>query len=176
MAVITIVAVMAAVAMASLGRAGDAQNAASLARSIQFAIQTARNATLSDGFMRRLNCSLQTTNSNCFIERADIAGMSPTNWPTAGGIREQQINASSHATIWNVVYTTDETTSNNGGAQVTATRYFYIKPDGTVGDTQTTIAGATFYVSDLRGTANASNQYKVYVYPLTGMPRLVNQW
>ena len=177
MAVITIVGVLAGIAMVAVGRSGDAVNAAALARSIQFTIQRARNETLSDGFMRRLNCTLQSTNGNCWIERANVAGMSPTQWPTTGGIREWQINAGNRATIWNIIYSTDVTTSNNGGSQVTAAnKYVYIKPDGTIGDTQTTISGATFYISDTLGTANLSNQYKVYVYAMTGMPRLVNKW
>ncbi len=60
----------------------------------------------------------------------------------------------------------------------------YIRPDGSVCDTVQTTAspgtacasnGFTYYLSDVKG-ANKSNQYKVYVYGITGMPRLVNTW
>ena len=70
------------------------------------------------------------------------------------------------------------------GAQVTGNKIMYLKPDGTVCDNSATVSapttacnssGFTFYVSDL-DAANAANKYKIYVYALTGMPRMVNQW
>ena len=182
MAVIAIVGVMAAIAMAAMGRSGDAQNAASLARSLQFAIMTARNATLSDGIQRRLNCTLASTNGTCTVEKACADGMQLPN--TCTWTAENKIRASSHATLWNVTLTTDVTATNAGGAQVSGTKIMYLKPDGTVCDTTATAAapttactssGFTFYVSDTKGSVT-SNQYKIYVYALTGMPRMVNQW
>lgn len=175
MAVVAIVGIMAAIAMATMSRAGSAQNAASLARSLQFAMMSARTATLSDGFMRRLDCTLASTGTLCTVERADVAGMSPTNWPPLGGAQESRISAGSRATIWNVSATCDDKASNAGSAPVTGARLLYFRPDGTVGNTQSAIAGATFYVSDNAGTPTG-NQYKVYVYPVTGMPRLVSNW
>jgi prepilin-type N-terminal cleavage/methylation domain-containing protein len=189
MAVIAIVAVMGAIAMATMSRAGDAENAASLARSLQVAIMTARNATLSDGFMRRLNCTLQTDDSTCFVERAATAGMqvaSSAAWTTAGGmVRELRVSAGTHATLWNVTPTNDATANNAGSAQFTGNKLMYLKPDGTVCDnyatattptTACTSSGFTFYVDDTAGKSTAANQYKIYVYAVTGMPRLVNAW
>src|SRR5512135_979223 len=178
MAVVAIVGVMGAIAMATMTRSGDAQNSAALARSLQYAMMTARNATLSDGFMRRLNCSLQTQGGRCTIERAGTAGMqlASTAWPPNGGAQEMRVDAGSHATLWNITLTTD-VTATNAGAQASGTRYVYFKPDGTVCDnyaspsaptTACTSSGFTFYVSDQKG-AVAGNQYKIYVYAVTGM-------
>lgn len=185
MAVVAIVGVMGAIAMATMTRSGDAQNSAALARSLQFAMMTARNATLSDGFMRRLNCSLQTQGGRCIVERAGSAGMqvASTAWPPSGGAQESRVDAGSHATLWNITLTTDDK-SSNPGAQASGTRYVYFKPDGTVCDnyatpsaptTACTSSGFTFYVSDQKG-AVTGNQYKIYVYAVTGMPRMVNSW
>jgi hypothetical protein len=66
---------------------------------------------------------------------------------------------------------------------VTGTKYVYFKPDASICDQMpptactfgTTNAGMTFYVSDVKGT-NKDNYYKVSLYALTGMPRLVNIW
>ena len=185
MAVIAIIGVMSAIAMATMSRAGDAQNAASLARSLQYAIMTARNATLSDGFMRRLNCTMAPTGGYCLVEKAGTTGaqVASSAWPPSGGALESRINAGSHATLWNLTLTADATTSNAAG-QAVSTKYMYLKPDGTVCDTYATPSapttacgsnGFTFYVSDTNGI-NTSNHYKVYVYPVTGMPRLVNSW
>jgi len=185
MAVVAIVGVMGAIAMATMTRSGDAQNSAALARSLQYAMMTARNATLSDGFMRRLDCTLQTQGGRCTVERAGTAGMqvASTAWPPNGGAQEMRVDAGSHATLWNITLTTDVTTTN-AGAQASGTRYIYFKPDGTVCDnyatpsaptTACTSNGFTFYVSDQKG-AVAANQYKIYVYAVTGMPRMVNTW
>ncbi len=185
MAVVAIVGVMGAIAMATMTRSGDAQNSAALARSLQYAMMSARNATLSDGFMRRLNCTMQTQGGRCIVERAGSAGMTvaSTAWPPNGGAQEARIDAGSHATLWNITLTNDATTTN-AGAQASGTRYVYFKPDGTVCDnyatpssptTACTSSGFTFYVSDQKGTVTG-NQYKIYVYPVTGMPRMVNKW
>ena len=104
-------------------------------------------------------------------------------WPPSGGAQEALINAGSHATLWNITLTADSTTSN-AGAQSASTKYMYFKPDGTVCDTYST-PGTTTGVQ--RPTASPStsatprartsrNQYKVYVYPVTGMPRMVSSW
>ena len=185
MAVVAIIGVMGAIAMATMTRSGDAESSAALARSLEYAMMTARNATLSDGFMRRLDCTLQTQGSRCLVERAGTAGVqvASTAWPPSGGVEEASINAGSHATLWNVTLTTDVTTTN-AGAQASGTKYIYFKPDGTVCDTYATPSsptttcssnGFTFYVSDQKG-AVAGNQYKIYVYAVTGMPRMVNKW
>jgi prepilin-type N-terminal cleavage/methylation domain-containing protein len=182
MAVVAIVGVMGAIAMATMSRSGDQQNAAALARSIEFAISTARTSALADGFQRRLACTPKSTLGSCTVDRASNSGMVlPTGYTFT---TESRIMASSHSTIWNITLTTDNAASNQGGTQSTTLRNMYIRPDGSVCDTvQTstspttacTSSGFTYYVSD-RGGTNKSNQYKVYVYSMTGMPRLVNAW
>jgi prepilin-type N-terminal cleavage/methylation domain-containing protein len=193
MAVVAIVGVMAAVAMATMSRAGDAQNSASLARSLQFAMMTARNTTLADGTQRRLACSLSTVQLSryCTIDRATN---SATNLPAPGMIlpatltwtTESRLNAGTHATLWNVTLTEDHAQNNAGASQVTGMKYMYFRPDGTVCDTYATTAapttacassGFTFYVTDTNCAGNnSSNDYKIYTYALTGMPRMVNAW
>ena len=76
MAVVAIVGVMGAIAMATMSRAGDAQNSGALARSLQFAMMNARSNTLSDGFQRRLSCNLQSNGVGgfCLVEKACQAG------------------------------------------------------------------------------------------------------
>ena len=182
MAVVAIVGVMGAIAMATMSRSGDAQNAAALARSIQYSISSARTAALSDGFQRRLSCTPKSTLAFCTVDRASNAGMLlPTGYTFT---TESKIMASSHATIWNITLSTDAGANNAGGSQSTTVRTMYIRPDGSVCDTvQTTTApttacasnGFSYYVSD-RGGTNKENQYKVYVYSMTGMPRMVNTW
>lgn len=184
LAVVAIVGVMSAVAMFALGPSGAAQNAAALARSLHVAMMTARSSTLADGIQRQIACTPATTalKGSCTVSRYSSPGMAPA----AGGtwIREQRIDASSHATLWNVTKTLDVTTSNAGGTQATSFTPIYFRPDGTICDalaTSTTpnpctyTTGMTFYVSDTNGTST-SNQYKIYVYPFTGMPRMVNRW
>ncbi len=168
MAVVAIVGVMGAIAMATMSGAGNGQNAACLARSLQFAMLTARNAAVSDGFMRRFDCNLQTAGTQCNVDKGSPAGAAPTTWTT-----ESKIVANSHATIWSVTTSTDIAAQTP--AQSSGHKYIYFKTDGSVGDTTTTTSGMTFYVSDQGGT-NTANRYKVYVYSATGMPRLVNQW
>jgi len=168
MAVIAIVAVMGAIAMATLSGAGNGQNAAGLARSLELVVMGARAAAISDGFVRRVHCSLQTSGSWCSVDKATTAGAAPTAWTT-----ESTVRANSHATVWAVTASTDVTAQNP--AHASGDRYVYVKTDGSVGDATNTTTGATFYVSDSGGT-NTANRYKVYVYSATGMPRLVNQW
>jgi hypothetical protein len=184
---------MGAIAMATMSRSGDAQNAAAYARSIEFAMMSARNATLSDGIQRRLACSLATAQSAkfCTVDKATVPG--PPVAPAPGMVlpnnviwtSESRINSGNHATLWNVTLTKDETTSNAGGAQVTGMKYIYFRPDGTACDSYSTLTapttacttsnGLTFYIADAGGI-NKSNQFKIYVYPITGMPRMVNLW
>ena len=185
MAVIAIIGVMGAIAMATMSRSGDAESSAALARSLQFAMMNARNATLSDSFMRRLKCTMQTQGGSCVVERAGLAGMTvnASDWPPTGGTTESRIDAGNHATLWNITLTNDYN-ATHAGAQANGVKYMYFKPDGTVCDNYATpsapttacnSSGFTFYVSDQKGTVTA-NQYKIYVYPVTGMPRMVNSW
>ncbi len=173
MAVIAIVGVMGAIAMATMSRSGDAQNSGALARSLEFSMMNARGSAISDGFMRRLHCNMAPTLAWCTIDRSLTSGMNPStatsNWTT-----ESRINSGSHATIWSVTNSTDVT--GQSPTQISSSyKEVYFRSDGSVGNTTTNINGMTVYVSDVNGT-NASNHYKIYVYSLTGMPRLVNQW
>ena len=165
MAVVAIVAVMGAIAMATMSGVGNGQNPAALARSLQFAMMSARTAALSDGFQHRLECVPQTVNSYCLVEKAGQAGMgTPTSWT-----QEARLHAGSHALIWSVTSQTDvgaQTPSQETGTHEYVTFY----PDGSADPT-----GKTIYVADSAGT-NTANHYKVYVYSATGMARLVNQW
>jgi type II secretory pathway pseudopilin PulG len=173
MAVVAIVGVMGAVAMATLNGATSGNNAASLARSLHFAMMNARSAALSDGYQRRINCSLAASsyNSYCTVDKLCAAGMSPnttgcaTVWNS-----ESRINCGSHATVWNLTNTTDAAATNAGASQVTGAKTILFYPDGTSDST-----GKTIYVSDTKGSNNA-NKFKIYVYSATGMSRLVNQW
>lgn len=165
MAVVAIVAVMAAVAMATMSGAGNAQNPAALARSLQFAMMSARSAAVSDGYQHRLECVPQPVSSYCLVEKAGQPGMAtPTSW-----IQESSIVAGSHAIIWSVTSQTDilehTPAQLNGGSQFIT---FY--PDGSADPT-----GKTIYIADSAGD-NPANHYKVYVYSATAMARLVNQW
>jgi prepilin-type N-terminal cleavage/methylation domain-containing protein len=165
MTVVAIVALMGAIAMATMGGVGNGQNPAALARSLQFAMMGARTAALSDGFQHRLECVAQTVNSYCLVEKAGQAGMgAPTSWT-----QEARINAGSHAIIWNITAQTD--VGPQTPTQVTGvSEYVTFYPDGSADPT-----GKTIYVADSAGT-NTANHYKVYVYSATAMARLVNQW
>jgi prepilin-type N-terminal cleavage/methylation domain-containing protein len=163
MAVVTIIAVMGYVAMATMSRAGGAQNSAALARTLQFAMAGARTAALSDGFQHRLRCSPQPIGSYCVVEKAAPAGMAaPASWTS-----ESRLTASNHALIWTVTSSTD--VAQQSPAQSTATQSITFYPDGSSDPT-----GKTVYVADSSNTT--SNHYKVYVYSATGMARLVSQW
>ncbi len=178
MAVVVIVGVMGAIAMATMSYAGSSANAGALARSIQYAMMGARGSTISDGFQRRLNCTLANVGGFCLVEKACQPGMAPTcaagTWTT-----EQRINAGNHATIWNVTLTKDSAANNAGASQVVgANKTIYFKPDGSVCDvtgTPCNSSGMTFYVSDQKGTS-LNDHFKIYVYATTGMARLVNIW
>jgi type II secretory pathway pseudopilin PulG len=169
MAVIAIIGVMGAIAMATMSRAGSAQNSAALARSLQFAMMNARSNAISDSFMRRFTCTLAVTGSSCLVEKADQFGMvTPTKWSS-----ESHVVASSRARIWTITSSTD--TAAKTPAASTGSKVVYFNPDGSVGDTALGSTGATFYVSDPNGSS-ISNRFKIYVYSNTGMARLVNQW
>jgi type II secretory pathway pseudopilin PulG len=179
MAVVAIVGVMGAIAMATMSRSGDAQNSGALARSLQFAMMNARANTISDGFQRRLNCTLASSGVGgyCVVEKACQSG---TTLPgTCTWTQEMRINSGSHATIWNLTQTNDSNVSN-ASTQASGSKYVYFRYDGgACANTTTTpctgTAGATIYISDIGGT-NVNNLYKIYVYGTTGMPRLVNRW
>jgi prepilin-type N-terminal cleavage/methylation domain-containing protein len=177
MAVVAIVGVMGAIAMATMSYTSSSANAGALARSLQFAMMGARGSSISDGFQRRLNCTLASVGGFCVVEKACQAGVAPTcaagTWTT-----EQRVNAGNHATIWNVTLTKDSTANNAGASQVAGSKTIYFKPDGSACDisgTPCNSAGLTVYVSDTKGSS-VNDHFKIYVYATTGMARLVNQW
>ncbi|MGZ3405407.1 MAG: hypothetical protein ACXVAN_03120, partial [Polyangia bacterium] len=105
------------------------------------------------------------------VDKLCAAGMNPnTTSCTTVWTTEARINCGSHATVWNVIDATDYAANNAGASQVTGTKTILFYPDGTSDTT-----GKTIYVSDTKGSNNA-NKFKIYVYPATGMSRLVNQW
>lgn len=168
MAVVAIVGVMAAVAMSAINGSSSGVSAGALARSLQFSMMNARSQALSDGFMRQLNCTLAASSYNgfCNVEKCTVPGNAAcTTWNV-----EQRINFGTHATIWNLTNSTDAATSNAGGVQATGVKVITFKPDGSSDTT-----GKTIYVADTNGS-NKSNQFKIFVYPGTGMARLVNIW
>src|SRR6185312_10302222 len=120
MAVVAIIGVMGAIAMATLSRSGDAENAGAYARSIEFAMMNARSQSISDGFVRRLKCNLVTTRGSCAVEKASVSGTNLTNanWPPTAGTQEQIIWSGSHATLWNVIPSLDYNANNAGGAHL----------------------------------------------------------
>jgi prepilin-type N-terminal cleavage/methylation domain-containing protein len=175
MAVVAIVGVLGAVAMATLNGATSGQNAASLARSLEFAMMNARSSALSDGTQRRLNCTLSASGawaSYCDVEKLCLAGMNPvTSGCSPAWNRQVRIPFGSHATVWNVTDTTDYAANNAGSTQVSGvSKMVTFYPDGSADTT-----GKTVYVADTNG-ANKGNQFKIYVYSATGMSRLVNLW
>ena len=128
MAVVAIVGVMGAIAMATMSRSGDAQNSGALARSLQFAMMNARANTISDGFQRRLNCNLASTGVGgyCLVEKATTRARQhrAPRWT-----QEMRINSGSHATIWNLTLTNDDTV-NNASTQASGSKYIYFRYDG----------------------------------------------
>jgi prepilin-type N-terminal cleavage/methylation domain-containing protein len=167
MAVVAIVGVMGAIAMSTMSNASSSQNAAALARSLQFAMMNARTAALSDGYQHRLNCYPATIKSYCQIEKMCVAGMNPVTTGCASvWTPESKVWASQHASLWSISSTTDTTAQTP--AQSTVNKQITFYPDGSA-------TASTLYVSDENGSVK-SDHYKVYVYSATGMARLVNQW
>jgi Tfp pilus assembly protein FimT len=165
MAVVTIIGVMASVAMFGMRGYGDGQGAASLARGIQFAMMRARAEAVGDNTQRQLACNA----SGCSYQIATRAG-SATLTANADFIDAgDKILATSRAAVWNVFASLDVATNagNAAAAQMSGVQYIQFKPDGSA-------TAATVYVSD-KGKGKG-NQYKIYVYPGTGMSRLVNNW
>lgn len=160
MTVIVLIGVLTAIGLFSLSGYGRAQNAASLARGIEYAMMRARADALGDGRQRRLSC----TRAGCSTLLATWTGMGACPATPCFSDGDDHILAGSHALIFNVDGTTDWKTSTPG-TQMSGTQTITFYPDGSA-------TPATVYVSDQDG----GNQFKVYVYAGTGMARLVSNW
>ncbi len=167
--VVAIVGVMATTAMFALSGSGNDQNAAALARSLQFLMLRARNEALSDGVARRITCTPAANDGGCTYAMATTKGNSPSAWSDAG----DNIKVSSHAWIWNITATPNDTAAHAGTTQATGTFDITFYPTGvvTTGGNGTS-TGATVYVCD----KTVQHKYKVFVYGGTGLSKLVTTW
>jgi Tfp pilus assembly protein FimT len=168
MAVVGIVGVMASVAMFGVKGYGNGASASSLARNIHVQMMRARAESVGDNFQRQLACNTL----GCTYQIA------PATSPGSGTIASNtfidagdKVVVPSRATIWNIYAGTDVNVNHAGSSQMASgtTTYIQFKPDGSA-------TAATIYVNDRTGGSGKGNQYKVYVYPGTGMSRLVNNW
>jgi type II secretory pathway pseudopilin PulG len=179
--VVAIMGVLAAVAMFSLSGSGNDQNAAALARSIQFAMLRARTEALSDGAARQLRCgpTIPSTTicnngicsfSGCALYMATTKGNAPIAWTDEGN----NVQASSHAWIWNITATVPDIATNAGASQMTSNVNITFYPTGatTTGASNVAPTGATVFVCDKTG----GHRYKVFAYAGTGLSRLVTTW
>jgi prepilin-type N-terminal cleavage/methylation domain-containing protein len=164
--VVAITGVLGAVAMFSLSGYGNGQDAAGLARSIQFALMRARAEALAENYPHTLSCTVLGTSQSCTLSTAADMGLS--NAPSL-----DVIQAGTHAYLWNITSSCDQTTNNAGATQMSGNKVITFNSDGTITNPSgTRSGGTTFYVSD----KNGANKYKVYVFGGTGLARVVNNW
>jgi type II secretion system protein H len=161
MIVVAIVGVMSAVAMFAMGPANNAKQAASLARSLQFAMQRARVDAVSDNKQRRIRWD-PTTPQKCIYQVATTTGMSST---VAFQTAYNDIPIPKAAQVFNITNATDLV--DNSGSKITAAAFITFYPNGTA-------SPGTFYVSDTNATKGS--KYKNFVYAGTGMARMVDRW
>ena len=158
MVVIAIIGILGSVAIFSMRGYGDSQNPAATARAIQLAMFRARTAALADGAQRRLTC----TTSGCTYQMATTRGMStPAAWTDSGN----NVDVGNHATIWSISSSTDAAVDGSAGTQMGVSKTIRFFPDGSADP-------VTVYICDL----NKQHKFKIYVYPGTGLARLVSNW
>ena len=158
MIVVVIFSVTAALSAYSMNGDNHRQRANDLARAIQFALLEARTGSVSDGFQRQLACKA----SGCTALIAAKPGMSaPSAWVPTG----DRIQAVNTAVVWALTPTTDVAPTTPPAGPLGGTGLITFLPDGRA-------TSATVYVNDLGGTS----RYKIYVYPATGMARMVEGW
>ncbi len=83
--------------------------------------------------------------------------------------------------MWNVTATTDQSANNAGGSATTTAGNIVFNANGTLSSATSNIvfnpdgtsSGGTIYLTDAKGKMAF---YKVYVYPATGMARMVSRW
>jgi prepilin-type N-terminal cleavage/methylation domain-containing protein len=161
MIVVAIVGVLSGVAIFSLSGSNNGKSSAALARKVQFIMQRARIEAAADNRQRQINCDPATR--TCWYMIGDSAGMS-TAITFTNAI--DSVPWGRFAQVWNISTTTDVSATNNG-AQMTAAKTVTFYPNGTA-------TPGTVYFCDT--SAATANQYKVFVYPGTGMARLVDVW
>jgi prepilin-type N-terminal cleavage/methylation domain-containing protein len=174
--VVAITGVLAAIAMFSLSGSGNDQDAAALARSIQFAMLRARNAALSDGSARQLRCGPSVSSSTltvsfpgCSFWVATNKGAAPAGWTE----ESYNVQASSHALIWNITANSTDSAASAGATPMTSNASITFYPSGTVTTLGNgTATGATVFVCD----KTTSHRYKVFAFRGTGLSKLVNTW
>jgi prepilin-type N-terminal cleavage/methylation domain-containing protein len=156
--VIAILSGMGAVASFGLGRKGQGQGAANLARGLHFALLEARTSAVSDGVQRRVRC----TATECFLESATSSGMGvAAAWRDAG----DRIRGAGSGRVWSVSVTTDVSGGGSSGGPLSVPKSVIFYPDGSA-------SASTIYVADAR----AGNRYRLYVYSATGLSRLAEGW
>jgi prepilin-type N-terminal cleavage/methylation domain-containing protein len=146
-------------AASAFGIAGTtrSQEAAALARSIQFALLQARGEAIADGTQRRLSC----TATGCNVQLASAPGMAPPSaWSDGGTV----VAAGRASQVWAVDAQTDLAPAQPAGP-LTGTKTVTLFPDGSA-------SAATVFVCD----ASCDKRYKVFLFSATGMPRLSDQW
>ncbi len=161
MVVVVIIGVMASIGIFAMAPLTNAQNAAAVARSLQFEMSRSRLEAVSDNKQRQLSC----TNSVCSYYVGSTTGMGAVGFAKAGDV----ISSGKHAQIWSVSASTDSANNFNPAfssmVSTPGTITFY--PDGSA-------TAATVYIADTAATAG--HKYKVYVYAGTGLARLVDHW
>jgi hypothetical protein len=138
----------------------------------------ARSEALGDGSARQLRCGASVTSATvnqgsigfagCSFYVAAMKGMAPTQWIEESG----NVQASSHALIWNITSKPSDSAANAGPNPMTGFVSITFYPNGVVSTATSTPTGATVYVCDKTG----KHQYKVYAFPGTGLSKLVNTW
>jgi prepilin-type N-terminal cleavage/methylation domain-containing protein len=167
MVVVAIIGVLASIGIFAIAPLTNAQNAAAIARSVQFELARARQEAVGDNKQRQLSCAAATSGKGnvCTYYIAHTTGMGTiAQWDKAGDV----INTGSHAQIWNIATVTDNAASGgSSGSKMSAALTVTFFPDGTA-------SAATVYVCDTQATPG--HKSKVLVYPGTGLSKLVDKW
>jgi prepilin-type N-terminal cleavage/methylation domain-containing protein len=170
MVVVTIVSIMAAAAGYSMSASNQALQAGGLARSFQMLVNRAHSEALADGKQRSVSC----TPSSCAYYIAPSNGMAlvtAAQWTDGGAT----LKAGASAQIYSFSPTVQVTASSPPAFPGTSQIIFY--PDGTASTAGTGVypqVGATYYFGE--SGSSPLHQYKLYIYPTTGMSRLVDKW
>jgi Tfp pilus assembly protein FimT len=166
MAVVAIVGVLAAIGGLAIGRSNRAVKSSALARSLHLALLEARSEAVSDGFQRRFLCASSTS---CAIYIATTRGMGTATW-SATAI--SKVSGNNDAVVWAYDPQTDNTSVTPAPGPLAGTAEIIFFPDGSASGTAGAVTGATLFVSNSTG----KSPYKIFVYPATGLSRLVDSW
>jgi prepilin-type N-terminal cleavage/methylation domain-containing protein len=158
MVVVALIAITAGMGAWTLSGSLRTQQAADLARGVAFAMMRAHANAVADGFQRRLSCTAR----GCTAQRGTTAGMAvPAAWQNDGYV----VDGGTQAQVWAITGTTDLATAAPGAGPLAVTTTITFFPDGTA-------TSNTVYMKDVRGM----KMYKVFVYPATGLSRIVDSW